>query len=69
MTVRYGADDLEIEIRDDGRGSATSDDGRGHGLLGVRERVKIYGGEMTAGTAAGGGFVLCARLPVSGDRP
>ena len=69
VTVRYGADDLEIEIRDDGRGSVTSDDGLGHGLLGVRERVKIYGGEMTAGTATGGGFVLCARLPVSGDRP
>jgi signal transduction histidine kinase len=69
VTVRYGADDLQIEIRDDGRGSATTDDGLGHGLLGVRERVKIYGGQMTAGTATEGGFILRARLPVSGDRP
>jgi hypothetical protein len=35
----------------------------------VRERVKIYGGQMTAGTATEGGFILRARLPVSGDRP
>ena len=47
-------------------GSGTSD-GLGHGLVGVRERVKIYGGEMTAGTAAGGGFVLSSRLPLGRD--
>jgi signal transduction histidine kinase len=66
VTVRYRPDELEIEVRDNGQGSATSD-GLGHGLVGVRERVKIYGGEMTAGTAIEGGFVLSTRLPVSGD--
>ena len=54
-------------MRDDGRGATTSD-GLGHGLVGIRERVKIYGGEMTAGTANGGGFVLSTRLPLGGDR-
>jgi len=63
VTVRYRAEELELEVRDDGRGSADSD-GLGHGLVGIRERVKIYGGEMTAGTPAEGGFVLSARLPL-----
>ena len=66
VTVRYGPDQLEIEVRDNGRGSAASD-GLGHGLVGVRERVKIYGGEMTAGRATGGGFVLSTRLPLSDE--
>jgi signal transduction histidine kinase len=66
VTVRYRRRELELELRDNGQGSATSD-GLGHGLVGVRERVKIYGGEMTAGTATGGGFLLSTRLPVSGD--
>jgi signal transduction histidine kinase len=65
VTVRYSSDELHIEIRDDGNG-ASPDDGRGHGLVGVRERVKIYGGEMTADTASGGGFVLSTRLPLQG---
>ena len=66
VTVRYRPDELEIEVRDNGDGSATSD-GLGHGLIGVRERVKIYGGKMTAGTAIDGGFVLSTRLPLGQD--
>ncbi len=66
VTVRYRPDEVEIEVRDNGHGSATSD-GLGNGLVGVRERVKIYGGEMTAGTATGGGFVLSTRLPLSDE--
>jgi len=68
VTVRYGSDELQIEIRDDGQGAATTD-GLGHGLVGVRERVKIYGGEMTTGTATGGGFILSTRLPLSDYGP
>jgi signal transduction histidine kinase len=63
VTVRYRRDEVEIEVRDNGQGSATSD-ALGHGLVGIRERVKIYGGEMSAGTASGGGFVLSTRLPL-----
>ena len=66
VTVRYRPDELEIEVRDNGLGSSTTD-GLGHGLVGVRERVRIYGGEMTAGTANGGGFVLSTRLPLDVD--
>ena len=68
VTVRYRLDELQIEVRDNGEGGSTSE-GLGHGLVGVRERVKIYGGEMTAGTATEGGFILSTRLPLSGDRP
>jgi signal transduction histidine kinase len=67
VTVRYRPDELQIEVRDNGAGTTTNN-GRGHGLLGVRERVKIYGGEMSAGTANGSGFVLSTRLPLSGER-
>jgi signal transduction histidine kinase len=67
VIVRYRPGELQLEVRDDGVGSSTTD-GLGHGLVGIRERVKIYGGEMTAGTANGGGFVLNTRLPLSRDR-
>jgi signal transduction histidine kinase len=65
VTLHYEADELQIEVRDDGDGRSTGD-GLGHGLVGIRERVKIYGGEMTAGEAPEGGFVLGARLPLEG---
>ena len=66
VTVRYRPDEVEIEVRDNGRGSATPD-GLGHGLIGMRERVKIYGGEMSAGSNNGAGFVLNTRLPLGSD--
>lgn len=67
VTLRYGPGELRIEIVDDGAGGP-GNGGPGHGLLGIRERVKIYGGEMSAGAAPGGGFALRARLPLGGHR-
>jgi signal transduction histidine kinase len=67
VTVRYLPDEVQLEVRDDGVGSSTTD-GLGHGLVGIRERVKIYGGEMAAGSANGGGFVLSTRLPLNVER-
>jgi signal transduction histidine kinase len=66
VTVRYRPDELEIEVRDNGQGSATNG-GLGHGLIGIRERVMIYGGKMTAGTSVDGGFLLTTRLPFAED--
>ena len=68
VTVRYAPHHVELEVRDDGEG-AMSNGGAGHGLVGIRERVKIYGGQMTAGPATDGGFLLTARLPVERTRP
>jgi signal transduction histidine kinase len=64
VTLRYEPDEVQIEVRDDGRGASTGD-GLGHGLVGIGERVKLYGGEMTAGPVPGSdGFVLRTRLPL-----
>jgi signal transduction histidine kinase len=67
VTVRYRRDELEVEVADDGKGPAATN-GHGHGLIGIRERAKIYGGEMSAGAAPAGGFILSARLPVDRDQ-
>jgi signal transduction histidine kinase len=67
VTVRYAPHEVEIEVRDNGTGATTSD-GHGHGLIGIRERVRLYGGEMTAGTTNGSGFTLSTRLPLTPDR-
>ena len=70
VTVRYAPNAVGIEVHDDGTGATPSDGhGHGHGLIGIRERVKLYGGEMTAGTTNGGGFTLSTRLPLTPDRP
>ena len=67
VTLSYRPEELHIEVRDNGAGSPG--DGIGYGLVGVRERVKIYGGEMSAGPGTAGGFVLNTRLPIDRDRP
>jgi signal transduction histidine kinase len=68
VTVDYGPNELRLEIRDDGRRDlTTTGDGHGHGLLGIRERTKLFGGDMVAGPAPGGGFLLRARLPIGED--
>jgi signal transduction histidine kinase len=67
VTVRYRPDELDLQVADDGMGPEGTN-GHGHGLIGIRERVSIYGGEMSAGAASAGGFVLSARLPVDRDQ-
>jgi signal transduction histidine kinase len=64
VTLRYWEDALSLAITDDGRGAAAASDGTGHGLAGMRERVALYGGSLTAGPRPGGGFEVTAVLPL-----
>jgi signal transduction histidine kinase len=64
VLVRYSDGDIEVTVSDDGRGTG-SGEGGGHGLVGMRERVAVYGGELEAGPRAEGGYRLRARLPVA----
>jgi signal transduction histidine kinase len=63
VVVRYLADDLEIEVSDDGPGTGDASVS-GYGLVGMRERVEVYGGELEAGRQPGGGYALRVRLPL-----
>jgi signal transduction histidine kinase len=67
-TVRYGHEALEIEVSDDGRCAAADDAGRGHGIIGMRERAALVGGEVHVGPAPGGGFGVRARIPLEEER-
>ncbi len=67
VRLRYGERELELEVVDNGRGAAAglvAQDGTGHGLIGMRERVALFGGELMAGPRIQGGYAVRARLPL-----
>jgi signal transduction histidine kinase len=66
VRVRYRLDELELEILDDGPGPAAdaTNGAGGHGLVGMRERVSLFGGDLAAGERSGGGYSVHARLPL-----
>jgi signal transduction histidine kinase len=68
VVVRYEPRAVALEIDDDGRGPAATRprDGSGHGLIGMRERVALYGGTLEIGRRVSGGFAVRARLPLGG---
>ena len=66
VSVHYTPDAVEITVADDGRGGLTGS-GTGNGLLGIKERVAVVGGEIEAGPQPDGGFAVHARLPYRDD--
>lgn len=69
VLLLYRGVELEVRVRDDGRGTdQTAGDRQGHGLIGMRERVSAYDGAFTAGDRPGGGFEVAATLPIGGER-
>jgi signal transduction histidine kinase len=72
VTIGYRGQEVTVEVIDDGRGAVPpAGDGRmgsGHGLIGMRERVAAFGGDLQVGPCPGGGFRVAARLPLAAGR-
>lgn len=66
VSLAWHADVLEVSVDDDGHGPARHGGGSGRGLIGMRERVHAFGGDLTTGAGAGGvGFRVAATLPIT----
>ena len=67
VTIRYMSDAVDLEIKDNGNTplSESSQENKGRGLIGMRERVSLHGGEFQAGRLPEGGFIIKAKLPLS----
>jgi signal transduction histidine kinase len=73
LVVRYGRDALEVTAVDDGYGAEPTANGPGHpggqGLVGMRERVSLFGGDLRVGGRPEGGFGVWARFPLQAGSP
>jgi signal transduction histidine kinase len=68
VALDYGADTVEVRVTDEGRREGSGETGvdePGRGILGMRERCRLLGGELDAGPRPGGGFAVTARLPLA----
>lgn len=69
VLTRWGQNEVMLQVDDDGRGAAASSDGLGTGLIGMRERAQLFGGQLTAGPLATGGFRVQLTLPLPKETP
>jgi signal transduction histidine kinase len=68
VEITFADGEIRLRATDDGRGGSPFRIRGGHGLVGMRERAALYGGEVVAGPGAGGGFQVLVRLPI-GEEP
>jgi signal transduction histidine kinase len=66
VRVDYGGDSVQVSVTDDGARVPEAAESGGRGMVGMRERVALYDGELVAGPRAEGGFAVSARLPAGG---
>ena len=64
VTLRFCEDEVAVIVTDDGTSSKKDGDGQGHGLIGMRERVELFGGTVATGPRPGGGYRVMVTLPV-----
>jgi len=64
VVINRSPKQLRVEVVDDGNGAASSSSSGGQGLIGMRERVEMFGGEFEAGSLPDGGFRVGARIPL-----
>ena len=69
VLLAWRPESVLLEVADDGRGAAADSDGRGQGLVGMRERTAMFGGTLSAGPRAGGGFRVRAEIPTPRGAP
>jgi signal transduction histidine kinase len=67
VTLAFRDSRLELEVVDDGTPRTPGAEATGQGLIGMRERVALLGGQLETGERAGGGFRVAAELPIGGD--
>lgn len=67
VSIEVAADALRLRVTDDGTGAARRSAGTGHGLTGIRERVELFGGTVTAGPRPQGGFEVRVELPFDAE--
>ena len=65
VNLIYGPDNVVVQITDDGRGASVANNADGHGLAGMRERMALCGGTVTAGPRVGGGWQVRASAPLA----
>ena len=69
VIIGYDRDALRLAIIDDGQAPTNTNDGSGHGLPGLRERVNLFGGQLDAGPGRDGGYSVSARFPLEPASP